>query len=277
MDYPLGKQVVVYGRTIYSGKGKEAVEDEPLEAEKTVPEEEEGKAGEPGENQRKVEREVEERKEEKKRRHCVRSSVSRTKNRVFQIARSNDDWQWFITLTFDRETTDASDYGAVTHRLRKFLENLRYRKCPDLKYLIVPELHSDGVNYHFHGLLSGCAGMDFVDSGKKGDRGEAIYNIKNWGYGFTTATEVKDIERVMAYMGKYITKESEKLLKFKHRFYASQNTEKVEPVLALLYDEESFVGEFRGFIKYVKRIKADRPLLMVTKYEMSNIPIFVLV
>ena len=95
---------------------------------------------------------------------CKRISIKQTKNRVYDIARANQ-WEWFITLTFDRKKKDSSDYDTIVKSLTQFLNDLRKRKCPDLKYLIVPELHANGKHYHFHGVLANCDGLQFSYSG----------------------------------------------------------------------------------------------------------------
>lgn len=140
--------------------------------------------------------------------------MSATKNRIYNIARSNT-WDWFITLTFNRDMTDSSEYDTVTRKLTKYLDNFRQRYAPDMKYLIVPELHDDGIHYHFHGLLSDVGKMQFRFSGHFDKKDNPIYNIVNWKLGFTTATRVQDSGRVSWYITKYITKESEFYLKEK--------------------------------------------------------------
>ena len=91
--------------------------------------------------------------EEEKLIHSLSVSTNRSKNNLFRIARSNK-WDLFITLTFDRELVDSSDYELVSKKVSKWLNNLKLRYCSDLKYLIVPELHKDKIHYHFHGLFS---------------------------------------------------------------------------------------------------------------------------
>lgn len=156
--------------------------------------------------------------------HCLNVSKNRSKRNLYHIARSNK-WDWFITLTFDRKKTDASDYDMVISKLKNWLQNTRKRKCPDLKYLIVPEFHSDGINFHFHGLLANIDCFELEDSGKCDFAGNKIYNITNWkkNYGHCTATRIIDNARVTSYIGKYITKDLMNNLKYKHRFYASDN------------------------------------------------------
>lgn len=154
--------------------------------------------------------------------HCLNVSKNRSKRNLYRIARSNK-WDYFITLTFDRNKTDSSDYNLVVSKLKNYLQNMRKRKCPNLKYLIVPEFHKDGIHFHFHGLIANVEDLIFNDSGKTDFIGNKIYNITNWKIGFTTATKVNDNGRVTAYIGKYITKELMINLKYKRRYYASDN------------------------------------------------------
>ena len=141
-----------------------------------------------------------------KKEHSMQTSVNRSKNNLYRIARSND-WDYFITITFDREQTDSSDYREVVKKITKWLNNMQQRGSAKMKYLIVPEFHKDGIHYHFHGLLANCDNLNLVDSGHIDKMGEKIYNISNWKYGFTTAVKIKDNGKVTSYIGKYITKD----------------------------------------------------------------------
>lgn len=154
--------------------------------------------------------------------HSLITSVNRSKNNLYRIARSND-WDLFITITFDRKITDSSDYKIVSNKITTFLNNLRKRGSENLKYLIVPELHKDGKHYHFHGLISGADSLILEDSGHTDRYGETIYNILNWKIGFTTAQKIKNQSAVRNYIGKYITKELMNKIKYKKRYFASKN------------------------------------------------------
>lgn len=199
--------------------------------------------------------------------HAMTVSASRAKNNVYRIARSNK-WDWFITLTFDRTKTDASDYDLVLYRLKIFLNNLQKRKCPDMKYIIVPELHKDKEHYHFHGLLANVDNLTFkawkVDRKKK----QIIYNITDWSYGFTTATKVLDTGRVSSYITKYITKSVDEHLKEKHRYYYSRNCHIAEEEHFLL-DEEDFRKIYADRIVYVKTVDIPQAGQQITYYELK--------
>lgn len=205
---------------------------------------------------------------EEEEKHSLKVSYNRTKNTIYNLARSNN-WEWFITITFDRTKTDASDYEEVTAKLQKFLQNLRERKCPDLIYLIVPELHKDGRNYHFHGLLANCGNMKFAYSGKSDRKGNMIFNMPDWSFGFTTATRVGDTAKVSHYITKYITKESTRFLKNKKRYYASRNINKVEPEYFTM-DEETFLQIYGDRILHCKTVNMEDAQQQIKYFELSD-------
>lgn len=158
-------------------------------------------------------------------------SVNRSKRNLYHIARSNK-WDFFITLTFNRQDTDASNYDEVSKKVRNWLSNIKKRASPEFKYIVVPEFHKDGKNYHFHGLIANIGNLDISDSGKIDKSGKVIYNLPEWKWGFSTATKIESNERVTNYLGKYITKDLMNRLKYKKRYYASQNV-----FLAPVYEE----------------------------------------
>lgn len=153
------------------------------------------------------------------------SSMNRTKNKVYYLARSND-WEWFFTLTFNPELVDSFDYAACTEKLSNWFIAMR-RVCPGMKYLVVPEQHKSG-RWHFHGLFAGCDDLGFVDSGKRTSNGDIIYNVGKYRLGFSTATKVRDPRRVTQYIGKYVTKDLCAVTKGKKRYWCSRNLNQAE-------------------------------------------------
>ena len=197
---------------------------------------------------------------------CKRISIKQTKNRIYDIARSNE-WEWFITLTFDRKKKDSSDYDVVVHELKKFLNHLQQRQCPNIKYLIVPELHADGEHYHFHGLLSNCDNLCFTYSGHIDYKSKKpIYNIAKWTLGFTTATQVEDTARVSSYITKYITKECVAVLKNKKRYYASHNIDRPEIDYSIV-DKDEFLAMYGKDISYCKTIDVPQASMQISYFE----------
>lgn len=200
--------------------------------------------------------------------HSKNVSLSASKNRIYNIARSNK-WEWFITLTFDRNNNDSSDYEIVTRRLNTFLSDLRKRKCPDMKYLIVPELHADKEHYHFHGLISNVDNLRFCFSGKFDKKENPVFNILDWSYGFTTATQVKDTNRASSYITKYVTKDIDLKLKNKKRYLCSRNIDRTEPDFMMMY-EDDFLEVYADDIVYAKNVKVSAAHQSINYYELKD-------
>lgn len=72
-----------------------------------------------------------------------------------------------------------------------------------------------------------CNKLKIVDTGIV-KNGKEIYNIdsRSFKYGLTTATKIADTEKVSNYITKYITKESVRMSKGRHRYLCSKNLTK---------------------------------------------------
>lgn len=239
-SYPTGQHVTYYGNTIQTGRKNE--------------------------NFTKSHHKEEKERDIKMEEHSKTVSLNSTKNRIYNIARSVT-WDWFISLTFDRGKTDSSNYDIVVGKMQKFFDNFRQRYSPNMKYLIVPELHKDKEHYHFHGLLADVGNMQFRFSGKY-KKGQPIYNIVNWTFGFTTATQVADTQKVSSYITKYITKASEQYLKEKRRYFASRNIERAKAEYCVI-DEEDFQETYADRITYVKTVDVKQAHQQIHYYELD--------
>lgn len=152
----------------------------------------------------------------------------RARAKVRRLALANE-FKWFVTLTLDPAKVDSLDVAAVTRKLNQWCSNQVKRR--GLRYILVPELHKSG-RVHYHGFFSDS--LEAVDSGtitgvpgSKGPRkprsarqraewleagGKVVCNLPGWTYGFTTAVELYgEYERAVAYVCKYIGKESQKV------------------------------------------------------------------
>ena len=199
-----------------------------------------------------------------------KNSQNRTIQKIYEITRSNM-WEYFITLTFDPKKVDSFDYADVTAKLNDWLANVKRRYAPDLRYIVVPELHKSG-RYHFHGMIANCGNMEFVDSGKVTASGDPIYNIGNYNLGFTTATKVKDNQKVSAYITKYITKELCASTTGKKRYWASRNLDKavIEEYVLKKSEINDMIESLTENIDYAKTL--DIPMLdqKVRIYEVKD-------
>lgn len=237
-NYPHGQQIVYYTNAVACQKPHEKLERSYHNTERT----------------------------EEEREHCINVSLARTKNTIYNIARSHD-WKWFVTFTFNRTKTDASDFKAVMKRMSRNMNNTQQRKCPNLKYIVVPELHSDKTNYHFHGLFAGVDELQFVFSGKFDKQGRPIFNIPNWSWGWSTATLVDDCGAASNYICKYITKETENYL-FGQRRYLS-NASKTKSEKHFVYNTKmEIVEEVADDIRYMKELVINEAHRKITFMEL---------
>lgn len=163
--------------------------------------------------------------EDWKKKEYARTSFLRTKNSIYHIARSAS-WDWFLTLTLSPDNVDRYNLEECSRKLRKHLNNIKVRKCPDMYYLIIPEQHKDGA-WHFHGLIGDCNGLNFADSGLL-NKDAVIYNWLDYNLGFSTATRVQDTARVSSYICKYITKDLCGMAGGRQRYFVSKNCPRAE-------------------------------------------------
>ncbi len=151
-------------------------------------------------------------------------SERRSKQSIYEIARANE-WNYFVTFTMSE---DRYDYDICKDRLRKFLNNFKYRIANDLEYLIVPEQHRDGA-WHFHGLLQGDLSPYLSDTWHKGR-----YELTGYNLGKCEIEKVKDTHRIASYITKYITKDLANTVKNKRRYFYSKGLKKGESVEMLI-------------------------------------------
>lgn len=203
----------------------------------------------------------------RKKKRSLASSMNRTVNAVYKIARSNI-WEWFVTLTFNPEKVDSLDYSDTVKKLSKWLNNSK-TLCPDMGYVIIPELHESG-RYHFHGLFRGCNDLGFVDSGHFDKKGNKVYNIGKYKLGWVTATKVQDQTRVTKYIAKYINKDLCSVAFNKRRYWCSRNLADAD-VQEVVLDKDKMallVSRLESSATFVKRIKNSE--VVTTYYELPK-------
>lgn len=169
-----------------------------------------------------------------------RNNTKRSVNQVYDLARSNH-FDWFITLTLNPQFVDRSNYDECAKVIRLFTKRLQRNGNT---WLIVPELHSDGHSYHFHGLVQG----DLDLTHWKGD----VYNLNNFEFGYTTAMQIKDPQRVATYIAKYLTKDIS-VPKGRKCFWASRSLAK-PTVEYVEMSEHDFMWNIEASARYTKEI-----------------------
>lgn len=145
-------------------------------------------------------------------------SISRTKNKIFELSFCNP-WDWFFTGTINPNKQNRTDLELFHKQLTQWLRDYNKKYKLSIKFLFVPELHSDGKSWHVHGFIYGLPvehlkqfevgnkmGKSLADKILKGD---IVYNWQAYfeRFGFCDLEPVRNQEAVSKYMTKYINKE----------------------------------------------------------------------
>lgn len=162
---------------------------------------------------------------------------ARTRQQIYAIRRKIkgyalcNGFRWFVTLTFDPEKVNSSDYETAKNTLLKWCRKMRDRHG-QFDYLMIPELHKSGA-VHFHGLLGDVTAY-FVEAvnAKTGNpvirHNRQVYNLPEWEYGFSDCEEIESPERAASYITKYVTTAllTDKEMYNKKRYFNSQGLAK---------------------------------------------------
>ncbi len=238
--------------------------------------------------------EIEERKE-----HSLNSSINRTKKMIYDYGRGNV-WEWFITLTFKPvEEFNTENFEECKKKVTKWFKNVRANYCKDIKYLIVPEMHTSGA-WHFHCLVSNCDELDFDIAvnqrrylkdkngeyilDKYGARvpnkyfgqelrtsypdGQYIYNIRQYKNGWTTATKIADTHKAVSYVIKYVTKDLCEIAFGKRRYLPSNNLEM--PIITTGLVDNNYLQQIITDIEYKFGLKLSIDNVKTYPIEVPN-------
>lgn len=139
------------------------------------------------------------------------NNLSRARSRIYELASCNK-WDWFITATLSPDKYNRSNLKKFRKDFTQFIRDQRKKYNVTLKYLLIPELHADGKNWHMHGLLSGLSDNMVTDFPAGSPIKLQENGYKNWldyskKFGWVSLGFVKNHAAVSKYMTKYITKD----------------------------------------------------------------------
>lgn len=175
----------------------------------------------------------------------LEDNISRAKSLIFELAFCNP-WEWFFTGTLDASKYNRSDLEKFHKDFTKWINNYNRLKATNIKFLIIPELHKDMVNWHFHGFLMSLP-VSHLHQFRLGDRmGAKIahrvlsgLSVFNWEpfmnkFGFCDLEPIQNAEAVSKYVTKYINKDLGKSVTEvgAHMYYRSRGLKR-----AVLVDE----------------------------------------
>lgn len=81
-------------------------------------------------------------------------NIRRAKARVQELTLCNK-WEWFATFTISPKQYDRTNLKKWYKDLTQWFRNYNKKFGIKIRYLLIPELHADGVSWHMHGLLMG--------------------------------------------------------------------------------------------------------------------------
>lgn len=155
-------------------------------------------------------------------------SLMRSKVSITDYVLANQ-FDLFCTFTYNPEKVDSFDIPSAKEKMSVWLMNQK-KTSPNLKYLIVAELHPTSGRIHFHALFLNyldplTPAMNKKTNEQRLKNGRPVFNMSKWRFGFSTAIKIDNIEKVASYVQKYITKDMLKITN-KRRFWASRNLNK---------------------------------------------------
>lgn len=98
----------------------------------------------------------------------LETNLMRAKSTIFELAYCNN-WDFFFTGTLDKKKTNREDLASFNEKFKKFVFNFNHKYHCKIRYLIIPELHSDLKSWHFHGFVCGIP-EDRIYQFKIGDK-----------------------------------------------------------------------------------------------------------
>lgn len=148
-------------------------------------------------------------------------NISRAKKKIFEYAYCNP-WDWFFTATLDKTKYDRQNLEKFHNDITQWLRNYSRLHSTSIKFLLIPEQHSDGKSWHMHGLLYGLP-VEHLKQFKIGDKmgkalaekvrkGDTVYNWLPYAekFGFCDLEPIRKAEAVSKYITKYISKDLER-------------------------------------------------------------------
>jgi hypothetical protein len=174
-------------------------------------------------------------------------SLVRSKSRIYELAVCND-WDYFVTLTLDKEKIDRYDLGGYIKKFGYFIQHYNSRSGGNVKYILIPEMHKDGA-WHMHGFMKGINNGDLQGSGNYDKK--TMEQYKTWRqyaekFGFMSLARIQNKEACSVYVTKYVTKgvKGRKGDLNKKMYYCSKGLKRAE----IISEGEVIDTDLNGFV-----------------------------
>lgn len=207
-------------------------------------------------------------------------NISRAKRKIYDYSMCNP-WSFFFTGTLDAKKYDRTDLKKFHSDFTQFVRNQNTKYGCHIKFLVVPELHSDLQSWHFHGLLYGLPdsalhrfhigdrmGKYIAD---KVSRGFPVFSWIDYAnkFGFCDLEPIKNTDAISLYITKYINKELAHSVSEvgAHLYYLSRGLNGASEVKkgCLMSDPFSFNFDFENDFCKILTLPYDDVLLQTLK------------
>lgn len=213
----------------------------------------------------------------------LENNVCRTRTRIYELSCCNP-WEYFCTLTLSPEY-NRSDLKSFQKRLSQFVRDLNKGRTKKIKYLLIPETHKDGENWHMHGFLMGLSDTELheftlserlpIQMRNKIKTGNLLYNWPEYAakFGFCSLETIQNKEACDKYICKYITKELARCVAAlgDHMYYCSQGLKRAQVICRDFPEKELTSPDYENDYVIVKVFRTVKEALQIFGKEVQEL------
>lgn len=171
------------------------------------------------------------------------NNISRARSTVFELATCNP-WKFWCTFTLDKEKYDRTNISKFRKDFSQYIRDLSKKHKTKINYLLVPELHKDGVSWHMHGFMDNLPESELRKFTlteklpnilrKKIKNGDSVWDWTGYRkrFGFNDLELVRNQEACSKYITKYLSKNMSSDVKDlgAHLYYCSIGLKRAEEI-----------------------------------------------
>ncbi len=202
------------------------------------------------------------------------NNISRTKSKIYEYALCND-FQYFVTLTLDGKKIERNNVDNYIKKLGQYIRDVRKHTGQKIEYILIPEKHADGINWHMHGLVKGLwdlrkyelsEGIPKKMKDKIKKYREENLDLYEWvGYskkfGFNCIEPIRNKEACSRYITKYISKNLDNDMgvteKNKKKYYCSRGLKTAKNIKKGVIPIENITYDFTNEYCKIKWLDAE--------------------